>query len=101
MTFLKAFWSGKLFHEDLFLEVSSDKKLQLLYYPIHYAGGYMKIKAGLPFTNKTNLVGHSGSTGSFAFYCKSKDIFLVGDIPQMSDPSLAIRFVINAALKLQ
>ena len=101
MIFLKAFWSGKLFHKDLFQQISQDKRLQLTYYPVRYAGGYMKIEAGLPFTRKENVVGHSGSTGSFAFYCMSKDIFLVGDIPQMCDPSIAIRFMINAAIKLK
>lgn len=100
MIFLKAFWLGKLFDEGIFEQLSKDRRLQISFYPIHYAGGYMKMKAGLPFKKKDILVGHSGSTGSFAFYDKSKDIFLVGDIPQMCDPSIAVRFVMNAAVRL-
>lgn len=101
MIFIKAFWTGKLFCKDLFNKISESKRLQLSYYPIRYAGGYMRIEAGLPFSRKSVLVGHSGSTGSFAFYCMDKDLFLVGDIPQMCDPSLAVRFLINTALKLR
>ncbi len=100
MIFFKAFWLGKLFDKHLFERISKDKRLQLTFYPVRYAGGYMTIEAGIPFRQKENLVGHSGSTGSFAFYDINKDIFLVGDIPQMCDPSIAIRFVINSAIKL-
>lgn len=100
MIFLKAFWSGQLFNKGLFHQISESKRLQLMYYPIQYAGGYMKIEAGLPLSKKSVLVGHSGSTGSFAFYCIDKDLFFVGDIPQMSNPSIGIRFIINAVLKL-
>lgn len=99
MIFLKAFWLGELFDKSLFDEISNSNKLQLSFYPICYAGGYMKIEASLPFSKKSILVGHSGSTGSFAFYCKDKDIFFVGDIPQISDPSLPVRFVMNAVSK--
>lgn len=100
MLFLKAFWSGKLFNKDLLGQLARNNRLQLSFYPVQYAGGYMKIEAGPPFSKKVALVGHSGSTGSFAFYCMEKDIFLVGDIPQMCDPSIAVRFAINAAIKL-
>jgi hypothetical protein len=46
------------------------------------------------------LIGHSGSTGSFAFYYPYKDLFFVGDVNQMSNPALPIRLVIKLAMAM-
>ncbi len=101
MIFLKAFWQGDLFNKSIFEELAKSNQLQLSFYPIRYAGGYMKIRAGYPWGAKYTLMGHSGSTGSFAFYCPDKELFIVGDIPQASDPSTAVRLVIRAAIVAQ
>lgn len=100
MIFIKAFWGGQLFDKEIFEKLSHGNRMQLSFYPIRYAGGYMKIKAGLPFGKKVTLIGHSGSTGSFAFYCPDKDMFFVGDVPQIANPSICIRLVMRAALFL-
>ena len=73
-------------------------------YPIQYGGGYMRIPLnGLPtlFMGKGELVGHSGSTGSFAFYFPDKDLFLVGDVNQLANPALAIRLVMRLAMSVK
>jgi len=98
MIFLKAFWSGKLFNSNIFDTLATYNRLQLSFYPICYAGGYMRIEAGYPFMPKIELVGHSGSTGSFAFYVPEKDLFLVGDVNQFAKPSLPIRLVMKLAM---
>lgn len=98
MIFLKAFWSGKLFSKEVFKRIEAHNPLQMSYYPIHYSGGYMRIEAGYPFGKKDTLVGHSGSTGAFAFYCPNKDLFFVGDIPQIASPSICVRLAMRAAL---
>lgn len=98
MTFIKAFWNGKLFDKTLFLRQTQGNPLQISFYPIQYMSGYMKIIVSYPFGEKYTLLGHSGSTGSFAFYCPEKELFYVGDIPEISSPSTCVRFVIRAAL---
>lgn len=50
------------------------------------------------FMGKGELLGLSGSTGSFAFYYPYKDLFIVGDINQMSNPALPIRLVMKLAM---
>jgi hypothetical protein len=47
---------------------------------------------------KGELIGHSGSTGSFAFYYPSKELFFVGDVNQMADPSIPIRLSMQLAI---
>ncbi|MGL4800339.1 MAG: serine hydrolase domain-containing protein [Cellulosilyticaceae bacterium] len=99
MTFLKAFWKGGLFNIALLEELKTGNSLQLSFYPLHYAGGYMHIEAGYPWGKKTTLVGHSGSTGSFAFYAPEKDLFFVGDVPQIARPT-GVRLVMQAVVAI-
>lgn len=98
MLFIKAFWSGKIFDPALFKILVSYNRLQLSFYPIAYAGGYMRMEARYPFMPKTELLGHSGSTGSFAFYAPKQDIYYVGDVSQFASPAIPIRFVMKLAL---
>lgn len=97
MKFLKAFWQGKLF--DLsHLEAIDSKPLQMSFYPIQYGLGYMQMKASLPFKKSLDLLGHSGSTGSFAFYAKALELYIVGDLRQVKAPAKPIRLVMKLAL---
>ena len=50
------------------------------------------------FMGKGELIGHSGSTGSFAFYYPIKDLYIVGDLNQMANAALPIRLSIQTAL---
>jgi len=53
------------------------------------------------FMGKGELIGHSGSTGSFAFYYPEKDLYFVGDFNQMANPGLPIKLVMKLAMKLK
>ncbi len=102
MIFSKAFWNGKLFDKEIFKELSVYRKLQFSKGPISYGGGYMKINAGglmTMFMGKGELIGHSGSTGSFAFYYPHKDLHIVGDLNQMANPALPIRLLLKLVMK--
>lgn len=61
----------------------------------------MKIDVSYPFGEKYTLLGHSGSTGSFAFYCPEKDLFFVGDLAQIASPSICVRLVMRSVLMTQ
>jgi CubicO group peptidase (beta-lactamase class C family) len=100
MTFLKAFFGGVLFNISVFDELSSYNKLQASMWPICYGGGYMRIPlSGLTtlFMGKDELKGHSGSTGSFAFYYPIKDLFIIGDLNQMVNEALPVRLSMRIA----
>ena len=104
MIFIKAFFGGKLFRKEDFHQLEKYNKLQTSMFPIQYGGGYMRIPLnGLPtlFMANGNLIGHSGSTGSFAFYFPEKDLFLVGDVNQLANPELPIRLAMRIAISIK
>lgn len=104
MIFLKAFFKGELFPQRVFQELDVTNKLQASMYPIRYGAGYMRIPmGGLPtlFMGRGELAGHSGSTGSFAFYYPAKDLFFVGDVNQMANPALPIRLAMRLAFAVK
>jgi len=101
MVFNKAFWNGRLFGSAVFDSLSNYKKLQVDMSPIAYSGGYMRITlSGLntAFLATGELLGHSGSTGSFVFYYPEKDLYFVGDFSQLESPNLPIKFVMMLAM---
>lgn len=98
MIFLKAFWGGKLFNKAMLEKLKEHNPLQITFSIIRYAGGYMHLSSGIPFMKKNQLLGHSGSTGSFAFYCPQTDLFFVGDVNQFSNPGIPIRLVMRLEL---
>lgn len=100
MTFLRAFFKGDMFDSSYISADGKSNNLQMKFYPIEYMGGFMKIKTSYPFGKKYTLIGHSGSTGSFSFYCPEKDLFFVGDIPQIDSPSRCVRFIMRVALDI-
>lgn len=78
MVFIKAFFNGQLFNYTVFREQEVNNRLQASMLPIHYDAGYMRIPLdgfATFFMGKGELIGHSGSTGSFAFYYPEKDMF--------------------------
>ena len=100
MIFIKAFYGGKLFDKAIFDTLAYYKKLQITMGPIFYGGGFMRIALGglmMLFMVKGDLLGHSGSTGSFAFYYPQKDLFFVGDVNQFASPALPIRLSMQLA----
>jgi D-alanyl-D-alanine carboxypeptidase len=70
-------------------------------WPICYGCGYMRIPLNgfnTLFMGKGELMGHSGSTGSFAFYYPDKDLFIIGDLNQMTNAALPIRLSMRIAI---
>ena len=102
MSFLKAFFGGVLFNISIFDELSLCNKLQTSMMPICYGSGYMRIPlTGITsfFMGKGELMGHSGSAGSFAFYYPTKNLFIVGDLNQMENAALPIKLPMQIAIK--
>ena len=103
MIFSKAFWKGRLFDRNIFERLCRYRKLQISKGPIFYGGGYMQIPLGTLrtlFMGKGELLGHSGSSGSFAFYYPLKDLYFTGDMLQLTKPDAPIRLVMRLAMGL-
>lgn len=87
MIFTKAFFTGKLFDISLLEKIKEFTSTQTSYGNIYYGGGLMRLKS------KLEAIGHIGVSGSFAFYCKEKDLFYVGVLSQIDNPTYTTKFI--------
>jgi CubicO group peptidase (beta-lactamase class C family) len=83
MTFLRAFFEGRLFDKTLFDRMMSWNSL---FFPLRYGYGLMYFQLPRYFwlTPLPGFIGHSGTTGSFAFTCPSRSLYLAGTVNQVS-----------------
>jgi hypothetical protein len=60
-----------------------------LFFPLQYGYGLMYFHLPRYFwlTPLPEFVGHSGSTGSFAFACPSRSLYLAGTVNQIASPA--------------
>lgn len=75
-------------------------KIQI--FPIKYGGGMMSVEMSAlmsPLFYAPQILGHSGLTGSFSFYCEEKGLFIVGTLNKYEDnPYKWIYQYINAMI---
>lgn len=84
--FLRAFFEGQLF-DKTYLEWMTN--WNAIFFPLRYGYGLMNFKLPRFFwpTPLPEFIGHSGSTGSFAFACPSKSLYLAGTVNQIASPA--------------
>jgi len=95
MKFLKSFYSGKLFSESFIPRLYQWNRIQ--WYPMEYGMGMMRCKISRlmsPFFPAPEIIGHSGSLGTFAFYCPSKNLFITGTINQIKRNPFQLIFLL-------
>lgn len=83
MTFMTAFIQGDLF-DAKHLTASPTKPIQ--FFPLKYGNGMMEVKMNplmSPLFESPRIIGHSGSTGSFAFYDTKRQVVIVGTTNQL------------------
>jgi D-alanyl-D-alanine carboxypeptidase len=83
MTFLRAFFEGGLFDKALLEQMT---RWNRMFFPMRYGYGLMYFQLPRFFwpTPLPEFVGHVGTTGSFAFTCPSRSMYLVGTVNQVS-----------------
>ncbi|MBX3176661.1 MAG: beta-lactamase family protein [Candidatus Hydrogenedentes bacterium] len=65
-------------------------------WPIQYGMGMMRFQLPRVFTPLASIpavVGHTGSTGCWLFYCPDRDLFLAGAVDEVSAGAAPFRFV--------
>ncbi|BFH62068.1 serine hydrolase domain-containing protein [Paenibacillus azoreducens] len=96
MKFLKAFFNGELFAKSNIASVEWNK---IQFFPLEYGKGMMRVKMPRimsPFMPAPEIIGHSGSSGSYAFYCPSKQVYIVGTLNQTEkNPFQTIYMMLN------
>ena len=95
LTFLRAFMQGRLFKPE---NTPQMRQWNRLFFPLQYGYGLMRIK--LPrwmtlFRATPELIGHSGASGSFAFYAPEPNIYLIGTFNQTDAPRRPIGFMLR------
>ncbi len=82
MAFLQAFFGGELF-DPKHIDGPTFRRIQ--FGPIKYGSGMVRMaipRLLSPLIAAPEIIGHSGVTGSFAFYCPSRQTFITGTINQ-------------------
>ena len=85
LAFLQAFFEGRLFEARHLARMMGH--WNRIFFPMQYGYGIMRFKLPRlfsPFKPIPEFVGHSGSTGSFAFYCPAKAMYLAGTVNQLA-----------------
>lgn len=80
MIFIKAFFKGKIFSKSNIENVNFHK---IQFFPIKYGGGMMSVELSTlmsPLFDAPMILGHSGLSGSFSYYCPEKELFIVGTL---------------------
>jgi CubicO group peptidase (beta-lactamase class C family) len=107
LAFLRALVGGDLFREPATLRLMREPwrrlpvprdraALRAPGWPIEYGLGMMRFqlsRALSPLYPVPALIGHSGSTGSWLFYCPERDLFLAGTVDQGSAGPVPFRFL--------
>jgi CubicO group peptidase (beta-lactamase class C family) len=95
MKFLKSFYTGKLFGESYLPMLYQWNRIQ--WFPLEYGIGMMRCKMSRlmsPLFPAPEIIGHSGSTGTFAFYCPSKNLFITGTINQINKNAFQLIYLL-------
>lgn len=79
LLFLRAFFEGRLFAQAMLERMMTWNKI---FFPLRYGYGLMYYQLPRYFwiTPLPGFVGHSGSSGSFAFACPSRSLYLTGTL---------------------
>lgn len=95
MIFLKAFFNGTFFPKEKLQTMYTWKKVM---FPLEYGMGVMRFKLPKSMTGGKKypeLIGHSGLSGAFAYYCPEKDLYLAGTVNQIHKPASSYKLVLK------
>lgn len=102
IAFLRAFFEGRLF-DKRYLERMT-RQWNGIFYPLQYGYGLMRFKLPRlmsPFQPSPELIGHSGSTGTFTFYSPDRQLYIAGGVNQATARSKPFRLMIQVANKVR
>lgn len=103
-TFMRALVSGEVFDDPDTINLMRGEWNQFGFsispigpgWPIEYSLGIMRFRIPRiisPFRPVPEIIGHTGATGSWLFYCPPLDIYLAGDVSQITAGPVPFQFV--------
>jgi D-alanyl-D-alanine carboxypeptidase len=96
LQFLQAVMEGGLFENTSTLERM--KNWKRIFFPMQYGLGLMRFKLPRffsPFSPAPELVGHSGSSSAFLFYCDDAKLYLAGTLNQLENRGRPFRLMLK------
>lgn len=99
IAFLKGFFEGHLFRRDHLTYLSAH--WFNIFFPLKYGVGISLFRLPWyfsPFTRVPDLLGHSGLSGAFLFYCPSRNLYFSGTVNQTSKPQTSFRLMVKILL---
>ena len=101
MIFLKAFFNGHFFPKERMSELY---KWNNIFFPFKYGIGIQKFclpRILSPFKSVPDMIGHSGSVGSVAFYVPDIGVHITGTVNQQARPNVAFQAMIKIVNELR
>ncbi|MFP3913843.1 MAG: serine hydrolase domain-containing protein [Actinomycetota bacterium] len=96
LRFLAALIRGELFSHPGTYPMMEQRRNRVIWPLIHYGLGMMHFKVGAlnaPGRKPLRLVGHSGATGSWLFYCPELGVLTTGTVDEVSARAFPFRFI--------
>lgn len=100
MIFLKAFFNGQFFPQAVLKALYHWNRVM---FPLEYGVGVMRFKLPWilsPFKPMPELIGHSGLSGAFAYFCPEKDVFMTGTVNQIHNPGTSYKLMVKLISEL-
>jgi D-alanyl-D-alanine carboxypeptidase len=97
LRFLRALTQGELFRRPATFQAM--QQWNKIFFPFQYGYGLMRFKLPRllsPFAPAPELVGHSGSTGSFLYVCQELNLYLAGTINHTQRPRAPFPLMLRA-----
>ena len=94
ITFLRAFFEGEMFDKSFLDRMMNWNSI---FFPMRCGYGlmYFKLTRYIWLTPLLEFIGHAGSTGSFAFACPSRSLYLARTLNQIASPQRPFTFMMN------
>ncbi|CAN5839061.1 hypothetical protein BH23ACT4_BH23ACT4_14550 [soil metagenome] len=96
LRFLEALMGGELFRDPTTYPLMEERRNRVIWPLIYYGLGIMHFKIGrvnAPGRRPLTLIGHTGATGSWLFYCRELDLFTTGTVDEGKARAFPYRFI--------
>ena len=96
LRFLTGLIRGELCADSTTYGLMEERRNRVIWPLIHYGLGMMHFKIGrlnAPGRRPLSLVGHTGSTGSWLFYCPELDVLTTGTVDEVKARAFPFRFM--------
>ena len=95
MQFIRAFFEGRFYPKE---ELGNLMVWKSIFFPFQYGIGLQRFhmpRMMSPFSAVPDMVGHSGSTGSVAFFVPDRNLYITGTTNQQDNPASAFQTTIR------